>query len=68
MEITDYLKSGENTVEIAVTGTWHNRLVYDANLPEKERKTWTINGPDPKSSLKEYGLLGPVCINYTNQN
>lgn len=64
MEITDYLKTGKNTLEIAVTSTWHNRLVYDANLPEWERKTWTIAGPDSQSPLKEYGLIGPVWICY----
>ena len=62
MDITRYLKPGENLLEIAVTSTWFNRLVYDAGLPEKERKTWTISGPKADLPLKDYGLLGPVCI------
>jgi len=62
MNITEYLQPGENRLEIAVTSTWFNRLVYDAGLPEKDRKTWTINGPEAGLPLKDYGLLGPVYL------
>ena len=61
-EVTNYLKEGENKLQIAVTSTWFNRLVYDAGLPEKERKTWTISGPQAGVPLKEYGLIGPLFI------
>jgi hypothetical protein len=47
---------------VEVTGTWFNRLVYDANQPEDRRKTWTINGPSKDEALRESGLLGPVLI------
>ena len=57
-------KPGKNTLKIAVTGTWFNRLAYDANLPEGERKTWTIAGPEPGSPLRESGLIGPVLLLY----
>ena len=57
-------KAGRNTLRIAVTGTWFNRLAYDANLPEGERKTWTIAGPEPGSPLRESGLIGPVLLLY----
>jgi hypothetical protein len=67
MEITDYLKN-ENILEIEVTSTWFNRLVYDAKLPEQERKTWTIGRPRPTSPLKEYGLLGPIYIYISKNN
>jgi hypothetical protein len=39
LDITDALKPGRNTLQIEVTGTWFNRLVYDANQPEDQRKT-----------------------------
>ena len=63
-DITEYIKQGENKLQIKVTSTWFNRLVYDASLPEAERKTWTISGPSADSQLKEYGLLGPVNLKY----
>jgi hypothetical protein len=62
LDVTDAIKSGENTLQIEVTGTWFNRLVYDANQPEDQRKTWTINGPSKDATLKESGLLGPVTL------
>lgn len=61
-EIGEYVQPGKNTLEIDVTSTWFNRLVYDASLKESERKTWVINGPDCDSKLVPYGLLGPVSI------
>lgn len=64
LDITNHVKAGENQLEIKVTSTWHNRLVYDASLPETDRKTWTIGAPKEGSSLKEYGLIGPVSIKY----
>ncbi len=33
MDITEYLMSGENRIEIAVTNTWVNRLIGDEQLP-----------------------------------
>jgi hypothetical protein len=61
-DVTQYLKDGLNKVEIQVTNTWFNRLVYDGNQPENMRKTWTINAPHPSSPLRESGLMGPVTI------
>ena len=57
-------KPGRNTLRIAVTGTWFNRLAYDAAQPEELRKTWTIAGPEAGSPLRDSGLLGPVSISY----
>lgn len=61
-EIGKYVQPGKNILEIDVTSTWFNRLVYDASLTEPERKTWVIHGPDCDSELVPYGLLGPVSI------
>ena len=64
LPIGDLVKAGENTVTVDVTGTWYNRLVYDAGQEETARKTWTINGPAAGSELHESGLMGPVRILY----
>jgi hypothetical protein len=62
LDITDALKSGKNTLQVEVTGTWFNRLVHDANQPEEQRKTWVIAGPKKEETLRDSGLLGPVVL------
>ena len=64
VDITDFVSEGENELEIEVTSTWFNRLAYDAALPEAERKTWTLNGPQVGSALRESGLMGDVVVRY----
>ena len=68
VDLTEAVQSGTNTLTVEVTGTWHNRLVYDAGLPEEERKTWTINGPAANRPLRESGLLGPVTLTYSSKS
>jgi hypothetical protein len=63
IDITDVIRNGLNSLEIEVTSTWFNRLVYDAGKNDSARKTWTIHGPLPEENLNPYGLLGPVKIN-----
>ncbi|MGJ7031861.1 glycosyl hydrolase [Niabella hirudinis] len=62
LDVTKAIRPGINTLRIAVTSTWFNRLVYDAGQPEKQRKTWTINDPRPTATLNNSGLLGPLNI------
>jgi hypothetical protein len=62
LDITDAIISGRNILQLEVTSSWFNRLVYDANQPESQRKTWTISGPGKEAKLRESGLLGPVII------
>lgn len=67
LEITDAVKSGENSIEIDVINLWTNRVVGDLNLPQEERFTTThdpfrfnmLTGDTP---LLESGLLGPVRL------
>ncbi len=63
VDLSDAIKSGINKLTVEVTSTWFNRLVYDAGLPEAQRKTWTINGPSRDAALRESGLIGPVILN-----
>jgi hypothetical protein len=62
VDLTEAVRSGDNTLTVEVTGTWFNRLVYDAGQPEEMRKTWTISGPSKDEALRESGLLGPVVL------
>jgi hypothetical protein len=41
MDVTSALKTGTNTLEIAVTNTWHNRLIGDEQEPLDVR--WGVN-------------------------
>jgi len=59
-DIAPYLHQGNNTITIEVTSTWFNRLVYDAKLPEDQRRTWVIGGPSAKERMRPSGLIGPV--------
>ena len=61
-DITSALRPGSNTLEVDVTSSWYNRLVYDASLPEDSRKTWVIAGPQANQPYKSYGLFGPVTL------
>jgi len=40
IDVTNFVKAGENTIEIGVANTWVNRCVYDATLPKEQRLTW----------------------------
>lgn len=64
LDIAEYVKAGENTLQVKVTSTWFNRLVYDASQPEAERKTWTISGPKATAKLRNTGLMGPVTLKH----
>ena len=66
LDVSDAVVSGKNTLTVEVTSSWFNRLVYDAGLPEANRKTWTINGPDKNVPLRNSGLLGPVELKIKN--
>ena len=63
LDITDFLKSGENEIEIEVVNTLVNRLIGDSRLPEEKRTTWCpVNPYRPDSQLQASGLFGPVVI------
>jgi hypothetical protein len=71
IEITRALRAGNNTLELAVTNTWRNRLIGDYGKPEGERKAfvlprlrkgqeWLPGGPG--TVLSPAGLLGPAFV------
>ena len=65
IDVTAAARKGVNSLKVRVTDTWFNRLVYDAGLPEGERRTWTIAGPRRDAPLRDSGLLGPVSLRKT---
>ena len=63
LEITKAIRAGENTIEIEVTNTWHNRLIGDALLPPEKRTTWTTAPFRLKDKpLLPAGLIGEVKL------
>ena len=65
VDITDALKKGKNTIEIAVTNTWANRIMgdedFNAASPDSTKNTWTNARYRLKNKvLAESGLTGKV--------
>ena len=75
LNIEEFVKEGENKLEVQITNLWVNRITGDSELPEGEKLTRT-NRPfvepyqhnvDENSQLRTSGLLGPVQLKITNQ-
>ncbi|TAH01692.1 MAG: DNA-binding protein [Sphingobacteriales bacterium] len=63
LNITNAVKRGNNTLEIIVTNTWHNRLIADQLLPIEKRITYTIAPFRLKDKpLQPAGIIGTVQL------
>jgi len=63
LDITDFVKAGENQLKIEVVNTWVNRIIGDMKLPAKERQIWAPHLPySDRSPLQASGLVGPVQV------
>jgi len=65
VEVTNDVQAGKNTLTIAATNTWRNRLIGDAGLPAEDRTTWILFEEiwlSPEASLEPAGLMGPVFL------
>ena len=61
--ISKAVKPGQNSIEIQVTNTWHNRLIGDNLLPVDKRITWTTAPFRLKDKpLLPAGLTGNVTL------
>jgi hypothetical protein len=67
LDLTAFVRRGDNTLEIAVTNTWANRLIGDQALPEEKRITRTTAPFRLKDKpLLPAGLTGEVKLVVTN--
>jgi hypothetical protein len=60
------IREGENSLEIAVTNNWINRLIGDAGLEPDTRITRTniSHKIKPDQPLTPSGLVGPVRLRF----
>jgi hypothetical protein len=65
-DLTSYLKTGTNELEVEVVNMWVNRLIGDGKLPKDQRITKTninkFDAPDAEKYLRVSGLMGPVKL------
>jgi len=65
-DLTPYLKTGANKLQVEVVNMWVNRLIGDGKLPQNERITRTnvikFEVPDAEKYLRISGLMGPVKL------
>lgn len=63
LDISGFVKPGENELEIELVNNWMNRLIGDQQLPEAQRGTWCFVNPyNAQSPLQPSGLFGPVTV------
>lgn len=62
-DISEFVTEGTNKLEVRVTNTWRNQLIFDNLRPSGAKKTWTTNGPAKnETELDRSGLVGPVIV------
>jgi hypothetical protein len=65
-DISQYIRAGNNQLEVEVVNMWPNRLIGDSKLLEAQRRTQTnikkFDQPGSEKFLRESGLLGPVKL------
>lgn len=64
LNISDFLKKGQNLIEVEVVNCWRNRLIGEKEvIPGSERFTFqTSTYLDKDDELQSSGLLGPVRL------
>jgi len=65
-DISEVIQKGENNLEVKVTNTWRNQLIFDNSRLKDDKKTWTTNQPKKdETELEQSGLIGPVKLKNT---
>ncbi|MBV7530181.1 glycosyl hydrolase [Chitinophaga sp. sic0106] len=63
LDVSKAIKAGTNTLEITVSNTWHNRLIWDHYLPANQRVTYTTAPYRFKDeTLLPAGIIGNVQL------
>jgi hypothetical protein len=63
VDISKFVKEGQNSIEVEVVNTWANRLIGDQFLPKEKRKVDSRNNPwRTTSERQKSGLIGQVKI------
>ncbi|MEO7529897.1 MAG: glycosylhydrolase-like jelly roll fold domain-containing protein [Sediminibacterium sp.] len=69
-DMTKYLKTGTNQLEVEVVNLWPNRLIGDSKLPKEKRLTQTnilkYEDKDSEKLLRISGMLGPVQLRFVH--
>lgn len=66
-DITEFLKNGDNILELHVVNLWPNRIIGDNYLSEEKRYTKTnVTKFEKNYPLRSSGLKGPVLIKLYN--
>lgn len=63
VDVTDFLRAGNNRIEIEVTNLWINRLIGDKQPGATKIAYATYDPFKSDSPLRPSGLLGPVTLN-----
>lgn len=67
VDISQYLKPGQNTLRVEVVNKWVNRIVGDMKLPAEQRKVSLMANPYKSTSpIPSSGLIGSVNVEYHN--
>ena len=67
IDITRFVKRGQNHLELRIANSLWNRLVGDASLPEQERVTWQTHPLATSSdTLVPSGVAGDITISMYN--
>lgn len=66
LEITPFVKNGQNKIEVEVSNLWVNQLIYQLRKEKENRTVWTlVDVVEKDQKLESSGIIGNVYINIT---